>query len=98
MPLSLLNINVFICLRRTHGGFLLSLAPHQSFLSIQLFLRHQDSFLPSPKKTSAKTVSHPRTQNCLAQFVQQNLKNFKSTFPYQFTSLKSVFFIGYLAL
>ena len=74
LPLSFLNIYVFFYLKRTLESFLLSLAPHRSFLSIHLIQRHQDNLLPCPKKNSAKTVSHPRTQNCCAQFSTKTLK------------------------
>ena len=47
--LSLFNFNVFYCLRRIQSYCLLSLAPHLSFSSIHLNLRHQYCILSRPK-------------------------------------------------
>ena len=62
--LSLFNFNIFYCLGRIQSYCLPSLAPHLSFSSIHLSLRHQYGLLSRPKEPPAETVSNPRTQNC----------------------------------
>ena len=86
-----LNFHVFICLRRIIKILLLSLAPHWSYISISLSLKHQNDCLPCSNQISAETVLHPLAQIWFSHCFQQNPKNPNQIKPlHLIPSLRSV--------